>query len=264
MSDTRLLVTREGAVARVTLDRPAVHNAFDERLIAELTGTFEALGSDPDLRCVILTGAGRSFSAGADLSWMRRTADYDEQANLEDARRLERMLATLDELPKPTVAMVNGAAMGGGVGLVAACDVAVAAERAVFALSEVRLGLVPAVISPYVLRAIGARACRRYFLTGERFDAVEARRIGLVHEVVPETDLELRTLEIVEAILAGGPEAQAEAKSLLRLCRSLEGSLLGEATARTIARRRASAEGREGVTAFLEKRPPAWRRSRER
>ncbi len=263
MTESRLLVTREHAVARVTLNRPEVHNAFDEHLIAQLTEAFEELAADPETRCVVLSGAGRSFSAGADLSWMRRTADYDEAANLEDARRLERMLGALDELPKPTIAMVNGAAMGGGVGLIAACDIAIAAERAVFALSEVRLGLVPAVISPYVLRAVGDRACRRYFLTGERFDAAEARRIGLLHEVVPETDLELRTLEIAEAVLAGGPEAQAEAKSLLRLCRALEGSLLGEATARMIAKRRASAEGREGVGAFLEKRPPAWRRNRE-
>ena len=263
MADSRLLLDRQGPVARVTLNRPEIHNAFDEHLIAELTTAFETLAEEETVRCVLLTGAGRSFSAGADLSWMRRTADYDEQANLEDARRLERMLAALDELPKPTVALVNGAAMGGGVGLVAACDVAIAAERALFALSEVRLGLVPAVISPYVLRAVGPRACRRYFLTGERFDAAEARRIGLVHETVPEAALEARAGEIVEAILAGGPEAQAEAKSLVRLCGSLEGSLLGEATARLIARRRASPEGREGVSAFLEKRPPAWRCERE-
>ncbi len=263
MPESQILVHRQGPIARVTLNRPEVHNAFDEHLIAALTELFEAFAEDGDLRCVLLTGAGRSFSAGADLSWMRRTAEYSEEANLEDARRLERMLRTLDELPKPTIAMVNGAAMGGGVGLVAACDIAIAAERAVFALSEVRLGLVPAVISPYVLRAVGIRACRRYFLTGERFDAAEARRIGLLHEVVAEAELEIRALDIAEAILKGGPEALADAKSLIRLSQSLEGSLLGEATARLIARRRASAEGREGVAAFLEKRPPAWRGGRE-
>ncbi len=258
MPENRVRIERAGPVARVVMDRPEVHNAFDEHLIEQLAAAFEALGADDSVRCVVVTGAGRSFSAGADLDWMRRSADYAFEDNVEDARALARMLAILDELPKPTVAMVNGAAIGGGAGIVAACDVALASDRAVFAFSEVRLGLVPAVISPCVLRAIGPRQARRYFLTAERFGAEEARRIGLVHEVVEAGALERRTEEIVRALLEGGPEAQAEAKSLIRTVSGLEGSLVAETTARIIAERRASAEGREGVRAFLDKRRPSW------
>lgn len=259
MNASTVRIDRDGPVARVVMDRPDVHNAFDEHLIAALADAFEALAADEAVRCVVVTGAGRSFSAGADLDWMRRSADYAFEDNVEDARGLARMLAILDELPKPTVAMVNGAAIGGGTGIVAACDVAVASDRAVFAFSEVRLGLVPAVISPYVLRAVGRRQARRYFLTAERFGAEEARRIGLVHEVIAADSLERRTSEIVREVLQGGPEALAEAKALIRTVSGLEGSLMAEATARIIAERRASAEGREGVRAFLDKRPPAWR-----
>ena len=251
---------REGPVARVVLDRPERHNAFDDALIAALTQVFEALQVDAAVRCVVITGAGRSFSAGADLDWMRRAAAYGFDENLEDARRLERMLRTLDELDRPTVAMVNGPAIGGGVGLVAACDVAVAADRAFFQLSEVRLGLLPAVISPFVLRAVGPRHARRFVLTGERIGAEEARRIGLVHEVVEAAALERRVRELVGEILAGAPGAQAESKRLLRVIRQLEGSLLAEATARAIAERRASEEAKEGIAAFFERRLPAWRR----
>ena len=256
---TRIAVGRDGPVVRITLNRPEVHNAFDEHLIAELTAALVAAGQDPAARARVLTGAGRSFSAGADLDWMRRMADNDEAANLEDARKLERLLRTLDELPLPTLAMVNGAALGGGTGLVAACDIALAADTASFGTTEVRLGLVPATIAPYVVRAIGARQARRYFLTGERFPAEEARRIGLVHEVVAPAELEAKTRHVLDALLAGGPHAIAEAKGLVRLASTLEGSLLGEATARMIAHRRATAEGREGVRAFLEKRKPAFR-----
>jgi len=252
------VTTREGAVARVTLDRPAVHNAFDEHLIAGLTRTLEAIAGDVAIRVVVLTGAGRSFSAGADLDWMRRMAGCDEAANLADARALARLLEALDTLPQPTVALVNGAALGGGVGLVACCDVAIAAETAVFGLSEVRLGLIPAVISPFVVAAIGARACRRYFVTGERFDAATALRLGLVHETAPVEALEARAARMIEAILAGGPEAVAAAKLLVRRATDGGGALLTEHTARAIATRRASAEGREGVAAFLEKRKPGW------
>lgn len=259
MNATAVRIERQGPVARVVMDRPAVHNAFDEHLITALTETFEALAADDAVRCLVVTGAGRSFSAGADLDWMRRSAGFAFEDNVEDARGLARMLAILDALPKPTVAMVNGAAIGGGAGIVAACDIAIASERAVFAFSEVRLGLVPAVISPYVLRAVGPRQARRYFLTAERFGAEEARRIGLVHEVVAADALEQRVAEIVRELLQGGPAALAEAKVLIRTVPGLEGSLMAEATARIIAERRASAEGREGVTAFLEKRPPAWR-----
>ena len=237
-----------------------MHNAFDEALIAALHEALAALGDDDGVRVVVLTGAGRSFSAGADLAWMRRAADHDEDANRADARRLEAMLRALDELPKPTVALVNGAAIGGGVGLVAACDIALAAEHATFALSEVRLGLVPAVIAPFVVAAIGARQARSTFLTGERLGAARALAIGLVHETVPADTLEVRGAAVVAALLEGGPEAQAEAKRLVGLVRSMpqRGSILAEATVGIIAERRASREGREGIAAFLAKRRPSW------
>ena len=259
--EPNLLVARDGPVARLTMNRPRLHNAFDEALIAALTRALEELAEDAAVRVVLLTGAGRSFSAGADLAWMRRAAAYDDERNREDARALEAMLRTLDELPKPTVALVNGAAIGGGTGLVAACDIALASSAASFATSEVRLGIVPAVISPYVVRAVGARQARRCFLAAERLSAEEARRIGLVHEVVPPEALEARAGELVAALLEGGPEAQAEAKRLVRLVESTPqgGSLLAEATVGSIAARRASAEGREGIAAFLEKRRPGWR-----
>ena len=206
MSDVS--IARDGAIARVTLDRAQLHNAFDESLIADLTAAFRSLGEDAAVRAVVLTGAGKSFSAGADLN---------EERNREDGRALEFMLRTLDECPKPVIAMVNGAAIGGGVGLVAACDIALAAESAQFATSEVRLGILPAVIAPFVVRAIGPREARRWFLTAERFAAEEARRIGLVHEVVPTDQLESRTAAMVGEILKGGPEALASAKRLVQL-----------------------------------------------
>jgi methylglutaconyl-CoA hydratase len=255
-----VLVTREGPIARVTLNRPQLHNAFDEALIAELAQAFQNLGEDEAVRAVVLAGAGRSFSAGADLNWMKRAAGYDEEQNRADARALELMLRTIDDCPKPVVAMVQGAAIGGGLGLVATCDIAVAGEAAQFATSEVRLGIVPAVISPFVVRAIGARQARRYFLTAERFGAEEARRIGLVHEVAPTDELEARVAAILAEILKGGPDALASAKQLVRLVEMMPqgGSILAEATVGMIAERRASPEGKEGIAAFLEKRKPAW------
>ena len=258
MSDVE--ITRDGAVARVTLNRPQLHNAFDEALIQGLADAFAALGEDAAVRVVLLTGAGRSFSAGADLNWMQRASTYDEERNRADARALELMLRTIDECPKPVVALVNGAAIGGGVGLVAACDIALAAEGAVFATSEVRLGILPAVIAPFVVRAIGPREARRWFLTAERFGAEEARRIGLVHEVVAADQLEARGAAMVAELLKGGPEAIAEAKRLVQLVRTMPqgGSILAEATVAMIAERRASDEGREGIGAFLEKRKPGW------
>lgn len=258
MSDVE--IAREGAVARVTLNRPQLHNAFDEGLIQGLADSFAALGEDAAVRAVLLTGAGKSFSAGADLNWMKRASAYDEERNRADARALELMLRTIDECPKPVVALVNGAAIGGGVGLVAACDIAIAAEGAQFATSEVRLGILPAVIAPFVVRAIGPREGRRWFLTAERFGAEEARRIGLVHEVVPADRLEERGAAMVADLLKGGPEALAEAKRLVQLVRTMPqgGSILAEATVAMIADRRASPEGREGIGAFLEKRKPAW------
>lgn len=258
MPEPRLRLFRAGPVARITLDRPQIHNAFDEHLIAELTGTLQRLGDDATVRAVVLTGAGKSFSAGADLDWMRRMADYDEAQNLADARALALLLHTLDELPKPTVAMVNGAALGGGTGLVAACDIAVAAETATFGTTEVRLGLIPAVISPYVVRAIGPRQARRWFLTGERIPAAEAQRIGLVHEVTTPAELEAKVGQIVEAVLAGAPAAVAEAKALVRSTQPMTDPDVGPMTSRAIAARRATPEAREGVRAFLEKRKPSW------
>jgi methylglutaconyl-CoA hydratase len=257
---TDVSILRDGPVARVTLARPQIHNAFDEGLIQGLADAFQTLGDDGTVRAVVLTGAGKSFSAGADLNWMKRASQYDEERNREDARALELMLRLLDECPKPVVAMVNGAAIGGGVGLVAACDIAIAAEGAQFATSEVRLGIIPAVIAPFVVRAIGPREARRWFLTAERFGAAEACRIGLVHEVVPAEQLETRTAAIVAELLKGGPEALASAKRLVQLVEMMPqgGSIRAEATVGMIAERRASAEGREGIAAFLEKRKPTW------
>lgn len=246
-------------VATVTLDRPALHNAFDDALIAALTEALRSLGRDEAVRVVVLAARGKSFSAGADLDWMRRTAGYSREENLRDAEALAALMRTLDGLPRPTVAVVQGPAYGGGVGLVACCDVAVASTAATFCLSEVRLGLAPAVISPYVVAAIGPRAARRYALTAERFDAAEARRLGLVHEAVAPEALEAAAGRIVAALLAGGPRAVAAAKSLLaRVARApLDDGLVAE-TAERIAALRASEEGREGLSAFLEKRTPGW------
>ena len=255
-----LRLDRQGGVARLTLCRAAKHNAFDDALIAELTRGLRALGSDDTVRSVVLAAEGKSFSAGADLQWMRRMAGHDRAANLADARALAGLMRTLDGLPKPTIAAVQGAAFGGGVGLVACCDIAVASDAARFSLSEVRLGLIPSVIGPYVIAAIGARAARRYFQTAERFDAATALRLGLVHEVVPAAALDGTIDAITAAIGEAGPSAVAAAKALVRdVAAAPLGDELVEDTAARIADIRASAEGREGVTAFLESRPPAWR-----
>ncbi|HVO14687.1 MAG TPA: enoyl-CoA hydratase-related protein [Alphaproteobacteria bacterium] len=248
-------------IARVLLDRPEVHNAFDDALIAELTKTFQALDGDGRVRVVVLTGAGKSFSAGGDLNWMKRMAGYSMAENVRDAEGLGALMASLDRLAKPTLGLVNGAAYGGGVGLVACCDIVIAASTAKFCLSEVKLGLIPAVISPYVVRAMGARAARRYFLTAEVFDAEDARRLGLAHEVVAPEDVEAAGARLVEVLLQAGPDAQAAAKALIA---RVAGAPIDEAliadTARRIAEIRATDEGREGVSAFLEKRKPRWSR----
>jgi methylglutaconyl-CoA hydratase len=246
-------------VARITLTRVEVHNAFNDELIAQLTSTLESLEEDERVRVVVLAAKGRSFSAGADLNWMKAMAGYAESENLEDARGLADLMRTLSELSKPTLALVQGAAFGGGVGLVACCDIAIASEDASFCLSEVRLGLIPSVISPYVIAAMGQRAARRYFLTAERFAAGEAYRLGLVHEVVPAEDLETRGQRLCQVLLAGGPIAQSESKDLIFAVssRPVDDELV-EDTAKRIARLRKSPEGREGVNAFLEKRKPDW------
>ncbi len=248
-----------GGICRVALNRPEARNAFDDALIAELDRLLARLDGDPDVRAVVLSGKGKGFSAGADLGWMKRTAGYDRDRNLADAQALGGLLRRLAGLSKPVVCLVHGAAFGGGAGLVACCDVAVADATAVFAFSEVRLGLVPAAISPYVVRAIGPRHARRYFVTGERFDAAEARRIGLVHETVPEGGLEDAGARIAAGLAANGPRAMAAAKALVAAVadRPIDDAMVAD-TARRIADARAGAEGREGIAAFLEKRPARW------
>lgn len=260
MSEASVLVSRqENGVARLTLNRPAVHNAFDDSLIADLTRHLQDLGGDETVRAVVLDARGKSFSAGADLNWMKRMAGYGREENYRDSQALATLMHTLDELPQPTLAAVQGAAIGGGVGLVACCDIALAADRALFALSEVRLGLTPAVISPYVVRAIGERQARRYFVTAERFEATRARELGLVHEVVAAEALAPAVDELLENLLRNGPQAMREAKALARdVSATRVDAALRDETARRISERRASAEGREGVGAFLEKRRPDW------
>jgi methylglutaconyl-CoA hydratase len=247
------------AVALITLNRPEVHNAFDETLIAELTEALRSSEADAAVRAVVLLGAGESFCAGADLNWMRKMAGFSRAQNLADARALTALLSTLNTLSKPTIARVHGAAFGGGVGLVACCDIAVGTQAATFALSEARLGLIPAAISPYVIEAIGVRAARRYFLTAERFTAAEAYRLGLLHELVAPGELDARINELLGFLVIAGPRAQGEAKALIRAVahRPIDARVIAD-TARRIARVRASPEGKEGVAAFLAKRKAAW------
>lgn len=256
-----LVATDARGVATITLNRPERRNAFDDGVIADLAASFARLGADPAVRIVVLTGAGPAFCTGGDISWMRAMAQHSAQENLADARILAEMFRIINELPKPTVARINGAAFAGGAGLVACCDIAIAAESALFAISETRLGLVPATIGPYVVAAIGARAARRYFLTAETFSAAAAQNLGLVHLVTPDAALDQAVAKTVEALLAGGASAQARAK---RLIAELDGrpitAAIIELTAEVIATARASEEGREGLAAFLEKRQPAWRR----
>ncbi len=247
-----------GRVARVVLARPGIRNAFDETLVRELQRVVRTLASDTSVRVVELSGEGKAFCAGADLNWMKRVALQTMEENRRDAAELAELFHVLDEMPKPLVGRVHGAALGGGTGLVAVCDVAVAAEGTLFGTTEVRLGLVPSVISPYVVRKIGESRAREWFLTGGRFDAHEARRIGLVHVVAAEASLSSVADEVIDSLLLGGPEALAEAKKLARTVTSHPPREQQALTVLRIAERRASAEGREGVTAFLEKRPPTW------
>jgi methylglutaconyl-CoA hydratase len=249
----------EGGIATIWMNRPDVHNAFNEQLIAELTVACQALDADDAVRVVVLAGRGKSFSAGADLNWMRRAAEASVEANLADARKLAGMLRTLAEMDKPTIARVHGAALGGGMGLASACDICVAGEGAVFATSEVRFGIIPSAISPYVIRAIGARQASRYFQTAERISAARARELGLAHEVVAADAIDARVHELVAALLQGGPRSQGAAKALIRAVADQPVSdALVEDTARRIATLRATPEAREGLAAFLDKRPAAW------
>ena len=254
-----LEIKREDGVARVTLNRPELRNAFDDALIGKLSQAFAELGADPSVRVIVLAGNGPAFCAGADLNWMRRMAGYSYDENLADAKALAGMLAALDRLPKPTIARVHGPVFAGGTGLVAACDIAVGTPEAKFCLSEAKLGLSPATISPYVIRAMGERLARRYFLTAEVFDAVEAHRIGMLSLLVPAAELDRAIAELIKHLLAGGPESHAKIKALIRdvAGRHPDDALAAE-TAKRIAEIRGSAEGREGIAAFLEKRRASW------
>ncbi|MFN4342630.1 MAG: enoyl-CoA hydratase/isomerase family protein [Azonexus sp.] len=254
-----LEIERAGKVATLWMNRPAVFNAFDEQLIAELTLACQELDADADVRVVILGGRGKHFSAGADLNWMKRASQFTHAQNVEDARRFAGMLRTLSGLSKPTIARVQGAALGGGTGLAAACDMAVASDDATFSTSEVKFGIIPSVISPYVLRAIGPRHALRYFQSAERISARRALDIGLVGDVVPRAELDGCIAGIVEALLAGGPHAQQAAKDLIAAVhgRPIDDAV-GEETAQRIARQRATDEAKEGIAAFLDKRLPRW------
>ncbi len=257
---SHVLIKIDGAIATVTLNNPERHNAFDEVLIADLTRELKTLETHANVRLVILAAAGNSFSAGADLNWMKRMAAYTHEENLRDAIGLGELMRTLHGLSKPTIARVQGPAYGGGVGLAACCDIAVGTKQAQFSLSEVKLGLIPAVISPYVIAAIGERAARRYFLTAERFGAAEAHRLGLLHEVAQdEAAMDEMIAAIAKALLAAGPHAVHEAKRLIGAVasRNIDADVITD-TAQRIARVRASDEGKEGVAAFLAKRKPNW------
>jgi len=254
-----LTIEHVGPVATVWMDRPDVFNAFNEKLIDELTRACQFLEQDVDVRVLVLAGRGPHFSAGADLNWMRRAAQASEPDNLEDARRFARMLRTLSSLSKPTIARVQGAALGGGTGLTAACDMAVASVDAVFSTSEVKFGIIPSVISPYVLRAIGPRQALRYFQSAEQISAERAMAIGLVHEVAPLELLDAAVAALVKPLLAGGPLAQKATKELIAAVQDqpLDDRTI-EDTAQRIARQRRTDEAREGVSAFFDKRRPAW------
>jgi methylglutaconyl-CoA hydratase len=243
------------------MTNPDRHNAFDDELIAELTRTFQSFGTCDRVRVLVLEAEGQSFSAGADLNWMKRMAGYSIEENAADARALAEMLHVLNDLPRPVIAKVQGAAFGGGVGLVSCCDIAIGSDRARFSLSEVKLGLIPSVISPYVVAAIGARAARRYFLTAEIFDAQTALKLGLLHDVVPEEELEATVDSLIQSILSSGPLAVTEAKDLIaRVNQPLDEAVITHTVDR-IARLRATPEAREGMTAFLEKRKASWDRA---
>jgi methylglutaconyl-CoA hydratase len=253
-----LLTESQNGVATLVLNRPEVHNAFDEALIDDLTAAFMAAAKDDAVRAVVLRGNGKSFSAGADLNWMKRMAGFSEAENLADAKKLAALLQAIDTCPKPVIARVQGNAFAGAIGLIACSDLAVAVQEAEFAVTEVRLGLIPAVISPYLIRAMGARQARRWFLTAERFSADQALAMNLVHEVVPADQLDPCVDHWIDAVRRAGPLALKAAKDLVQAVDTSPDAALIDETARRIAAIRASAEGKEGVSAFLEKRKPGW------
>ena len=261
MSDAKVLVEKSPAdprVVRLVLNRPDVRNAWDGEVVSQLQRALRDLGSDDSVRVVELSGEGPAFCAGADLEWMKRVANFTMEENRRDSAELAQLFRALDELDKPVVARVQGAALGGGTGLVAACDVVVAAEGAVFGTTEVRLGIIPAVIAPYVIRKIGESHARHWFLTGERVGAEEAKRIGLVHHVVPEKELAKATKAVIDSILLGGPAAVVEAKRLVRAVHGMPAKDAASWAIQRMAERRGSPEGLEGLKAFLEKRPASW------
>ncbi|MDO5625702.1 MAG: enoyl-CoA hydratase/isomerase family protein [Pseudomonadota bacterium] len=256
--------TTQNHVATVVLSRPDVRNAFNDEVIAELSQAFTQLGDDPQVRAIVLMAEGPAFCAGADLNWMRRMADYSREENEADADKLAFMLRTIYECPKPTIARVQGDVYAGGMGLVACCDMAVSVDTAHYCLSEVKLGLIPATIGPYVIRAMGPRASHRYFLTAERFNAQEALRIGFVHEVVPADQLDAKVAELVAALTSASPNAVKECKKLVQYVADRDITrLLIDHTVKAIADIRASGEGKEGVQSFLNKRKPAWLEKKE-
>ncbi len=258
MAYQHLLTWRDGAVERLTLNRPDVRNAFNDAMIAELTAWAAATAADATVRAVVIAGAGPTFCAGADVMWMARTVDYTEAENVADALLASRMFSAVDRLPVPVVGRVHGAAIGGGAGLAAVCDVVVAETHATFGFSEVRLGLVPAVISPFVLAKIGRSAARELFLTGRRFTAAHALDIGLVHTTVQAAELDTAVDAVVRELLTGGREAIASAKQLIADVWHAAPADVAELTAAVLATRRVSAEGQEGLRAFLDKRKPGW------
>jgi methylglutaconyl-CoA hydratase len=253
-----ILFSKEDRVARIVLNRPDVHNAFDSLMISELDDAFEKAKADEFIRAVVLTGEGKSFCAGADINWLREVIHFTFEQNLEESLHLAEVLHKIYTLPKPTVAMVNGTAIGGGNGFLSACDIALAADGAIFGLSEVKIGLVPAAISPYVIRRIGEGKAREFFLTGKRISAHEALKIGLVNEVVPLEKLEKKVEEIVGLLLSSGPKAVASCKELIQRIPVMSFEEAKEYTAKMIANLRVSEEGQEGMAAFLEKRRPKW------
>jgi methylglutaconyl-CoA hydratase len=260
-NDSQLISELRGTTLWLTLNRPEIHNAFGDELIADLTQALKDAEEDSAVRAIVLTGAGETFSAGADMNWMRSMAQASEVENRDDALRLAALLRTLNFHPKPTLARVNGPAFGGGLGLIACCDIVIAVEDAVFAFTEVRLGLVPAVISPYIIRRIGERQARRFFLTAERFDAKRAMRIGLIRELATREELDEMIDQQLRWLSQGGPHAVSEAKSLIFEVSGIsvaEQEKLDLHTAELIARLRVSTEGQEGLAAFLEKRKPDW------
>lgn len=264
---TTIRVESEGEILRVVMSRPDVHNAFNEHLIADLTQAFlkigsDALGENPP-RVVVLTGEGKSFSSGADLKWMGKMKDYTFKENMEDAQALAELMYRIYTCPVPTIARVNGATIGGGVGLLSACDIAVSSDKAVFSLSEVKFGIVPACIAPYVIGRVGQRAAREYFLTGERFSAERALEIGLVNRVVPQEKLDDKIGELTDRLITSGPQALKMAKELIREVPGMPPEKYKHYTAEMIAKLRVSDEGQEGIRAFFEKRKPSWAEKRK-